>query len=206
MVPLDELEEQGKRPWVRRVLMLVPALAFIGLLAFGLLKSAPPQMSPGAEAPTFNLPLLEGEGTLSSEDLRGRPVVLNFWASWCIPCQEEAPLLERAWREYRDRGVVFVGVNIKDARSDAKRFVDEFNITYPIVRDEREELARMLGVYGIPETFFIDHEWSFLATIAGSQQAERQGTVVLGAITEDQLFGNLEILVRGADASQGGEP
>ena len=107
-------------------------------------------------------------------------------------------MLERAWREYRDQGVMFVGVNIKDSATDATEFVDRFDITYPIVRDEREELARKLGVYGIPETFFIDHEWRFMASVAGSEQAERQGTVVLGAISENQLFDNLELLVRRA--------
>lgn len=204
MVPLDELAEQQGRPRLRRLLMLVPALVFVGLLAFGLLRSAPAQLAPGSEAPAFDLPRIDGDGALSNEDLLGRTVLLNFWASWCIPCKEEAPLLERAWREYRDRGVVFVGVNIKDAKSDALRFIDEFDITYPIVRDEREELARKLGVFGIPETFFIDHEWRFIGSIAGNQQAERPGTVVLGAITEDQLFGNLEILVRRAAGSEGG--
>lgn len=180
------------------MLVLLPAIAFIALLAFGLLKAAPAELTPGARAPDFELPLLDGSDVLTSDELEGRPVVLNFWASWCIPCKEEASLLERAWRDYRDEGVMFVGVNIKDSASDADEFIDRFNITYPIVRDETEELARKLGVFGIPETFFIDHEWRFLASVAGSEQAERQGTVVLGAITESQLFDNLELLVRRA--------
>ncbi len=203
MVPLDELADHQRRAWPRRMLILVPAVAFIALLAFGLFKAAPAELTPGARAPDIELPLLEGTGVLSSDDLEGRPVVLNFWASWCIPCKEEAPLLERAWREYRDDGVVFVGVNIKDSVTDATEFIERFDITYPIVRDEREELVSKLGVYGIPETFFIDHRWRFLASVAGTEQAERQGTVVLGAISEEQLFDNVELLIRRAAGSRG---
>ena len=203
MVPLDELESTHRVAWVRRALILVPALAFIALLTFGLFQAESADLTAGERAPDFELPLLDRAGVLSSQDLQGKPVVLNFWASWCIPCREEAPLLERAWREYRDDGVVFVGVNIKDSASDATDFVERFDITYPVVRDEEEDLARKLGVYGLPETFFIDHEWSFMSSVSGGEQGERQDTVVLGAISEDQLVTNLDLLVRRAAGSSG---
>lgn len=206
MVPLDELESTRRTPWARRAVILVPALGFIALLAFGLFKSAPSELTAGTTAPTFELPLLEGTGVLSNKDLEGKPVVLNFWASWCIPCKEEAPLLERAWREYRDDGVIFVGVNIKDSVTDAMEFVERFDITYPIVRDESEVFARKLGVYGLPETFFINQEWRFMSSVTGGEQGERQGTVVLGAITKEQLFDNLDLLVRRAAGSAGSSP
>lgn len=201
MVPRHELESTNRTSWLRRALILVPAVGFIALLAFGLFKAAPAELSPGKTAPAFELPLLDGEGLLSNDDLQGKPVVLNFWASWCIPCKEEAPLLEQAWRDYRDDEVVFVGVNIKDSVTDARNFVEEFDITYPIVRDESEVFARKLGVYGIPETFFIDYEWRFMASVAGGQQGERQDTVVRGPITEEQLLNNLDLLVRRAVGS-----
>ncbi len=139
---------------------------------------------------------MDGSGVLTDKDLRGRPVVINFWASWCIPCREEAPLLEDTWRAYKDQDVMFLGVNIKDAESDAKRFVDEFGITFPIVRDLDQTLTKAFGVKGLPETFFIDHRWTFIGTISGPQTGAQQGTVILGAISEDELVSNVEILIR----------
>ena len=182
---------------LRLVLALTPALAFIGLLWFGLARSDSQAVS-GEAAPSFELPLLDRPGTLTDEDLRGRPVVVNFWASWCIPCREEAPLLERTWREYRDDGVLFLGVNIKDAEPDALAFLERYDITYPTVRDLDEVLVRGFGVKGLPETFFIDDDWTFVGTLSGERSAEQQGTVVLGAISEDELTENVEILIRRA--------
>nr|MBA3430286.1 TlpA family protein disulfide reductase [Actinomycetota bacterium] len=154
----------------------------------------------GSPAPEFELPKLDG-GSLSSRELKGHPVVLNFWASWCIPCREEAPVLERTWRAYRDQGVIFVGVNIRDAESSAKEFVDEFNITYPVVRDVNLELERELGLTGLPETYFIDDEWRFVSNVSGAGQGRQQGSVILGAISEEQLVTNVETLIRRADDS-----
>ena len=184
--------------WLRRVLIVVPALGFLAVLAYGLLKAAPPRVTVGSLAPEFALPFLDRQGTLTSDELRGSPVVLNFWASWCAPCREEARLLERAWREYRDEGVVVVGVNVRDARTDALRFVEEFDLSFPIVRDESEELTDDLGVGGFPETFFIDHEGRFVSILAGDQLGQRGGTVIRGPLSESQLLDNIELLLRRA--------
>jgi cytochrome c biogenesis protein CcmG/thiol:disulfide interchange protein DsbE len=204
MVPLDELETRWRRRW-RAAFLLLPAIGFVALLWFGL-QRADPKVEAESRVPAFQLPRLEG-GSLSSSELEGRPVVVNFWASWCIPCREEAPLLERTWREYKDKGVVIVGINIKDSITAAREFVDEFDITYPIVRDESGELERDFGLTGLPETFFIDHEWEFIGSASGSEVGASQGIVVLGAISEDQLVTNIEILLRRASAAaddQGG--
>ncbi len=184
----------------RLALVLVPALAFIALLSYGLIRSAPTKVGPGTTIPDFELPRLDGSGSVTKADLVGSPVVINFWASWCLPCREEAELLERTHREYRDDGVVFLGVNMKDTDFDAQAFVDEFDITYPVVRDVDEELARALGVSGIPETFFIDADGRFVGTASGQERGQTQGTVVLGPVTEEDLITNIEILLRRGSA------
>jgi cytochrome c biogenesis protein CcmG, thiol:disulfide interchange protein DsbE len=190
----DAIERRRWSRLLRVLVALVPALAFIGVLWIGLARTGS-EADSGSAAPSFELPLLDGGGVLTDEDLRGKPVVINFWASWCIPCREEAPLLEQTWRAYRDEGVVFLGVNIKDAERDAKRFVKEFDVTYPNVRDLDQRLTQDLGVKGLPETFFIDHRWTFFGAISGDETGDQQGTVVLGAISEDELISNVEILI-----------
>ena len=99
---------------------------------------------------TFALERLDAEGELALSSLRGKAVVLNFWASWCIPCKEEAPFLEQVWREHRDRGLVVLGVDAKDFRGDARRFVRRFGLTFPIVFDGEGDDARRLRRHGLP--------------------------------------------------------
>lgn len=193
------VEPRLRRRWLRIALALLPALGFVALLWLGLARTGS-QAVTGERAPEFRLPLLDGSGSLSSEELRGSAVVVNFWASWCIPCREEAPLLERTWRRFKDDDVIVLGVNIKDAESDAKAFVEDFDITYPTVRDLDQKLIRSFGIRGLPETFFIDHDWTFVGTESGAERGEQQGTVVLGAITEEQLVSNIERLIRRAES------
>jgi cytochrome c biogenesis protein CcmG/thiol:disulfide interchange protein DsbE len=187
------------RRWWRIAIALLPAVAFMALLSLGLSRTGSEAVS-GQRAPEFDLPLLDGSGSLSSQELRGSPVVVNFWASWCIPCREEAPLLERAWGQYRDDGVVFLGVNVNDAKSDARRFVEKFGITYPTVRDVDLLLPKDFGVKGLPETFFIDDEWTFMGALSGAKTGDQQGTVILGAISQDELISNVELLIERAQA------
>ncbi len=197
LVPLDEVTKGTKPQWWRLMVTLVPAIAFMALLWFGLMR-ATTEATVGSAAPAFELPSVTTGETITSAELEGHPVVVNFWASWCIPCREEAPLLERAYREYRDDGVIFLGVNIKDAESDARDFIEDFGITYPNVRDLDQQLTRAFGVIGLPETFFVDHDWTFFGTVRGEQTGEQEGTVVRGAISEQELVTNVELLVRRA--------
>ena len=105
-------------------------------------------------APSFDFTLFDGN-QLALSDLRGKAVVLNFWASWCPPCKEEARDLEQAWESYQDRGVVFVGVDIQDTEEDALAFIKEYGITYPNGQDTSGDIAARYGITGVPETFFI---------------------------------------------------
>ncbi len=131
----------------------------IWLLAFGFTRDPRYIESPlvSRQAPPFTLTLFDG-GTLRLEDLRGKAVVVNFWASWCLPCRTEAPALQAAWEKYQDRGVVFVGIAIQDKEENAREFLREFGLTYLNGRDATGEIAVDYGVWGIPETFFIDGE------------------------------------------------
>ncbi len=118
-------------------------------------QASPPRV--GGPAPIFSLARLDGRGRLSLASLRGKTVVLNFWASWCNPCKREAPALEQIWRQYRGRGVVVLGVDSGDAASDARRFLAAHRITYPIVVDPDELLAaNRYALPGFPVTYVID--------------------------------------------------
>ena len=143
--------------WKRIALPLVVVVPLIGLLAYGFVLDPRKIPSPlvSKPAPPFTLTLFDG-GRLSFEELRGKVVVVNFWASWCVPCREEAPLLEATWRAYRDQGVVFIGVNFQDQERAAREFLEEFGITFPNGPDPGSKIAIDYGVYGIPELFFID--------------------------------------------------
>lgn len=147
------------KTWVKLALVGVIAGGVISLLAYGFSRDSRYIYSPlvAKQAPSFTLMLFDG-GTLNSKDLVGKAVLLNFWASWCVPCRAEARALEETWQKYRDRGVVFLGVNIQDKEEDARAFVKEFGITYLNGRDSSGKIAIDYGVWGIPETFFLDPE------------------------------------------------
>jgi len=110
----------------------------------------------GKRAPAFTAKRLDGPGKLSLASFRGRPVVLNFWASWCGPCKREAPTLERTWQQYKSQGLVVLGVDYTDASSDARSFAAKHGLTFPIVRDGNGVIGTRYGLTGVPETFVID--------------------------------------------------
>jgi cytochrome c biogenesis protein CcmG/thiol:disulfide interchange protein DsbE len=118
-------------------------------------------------APAFTLERLDGKGPLSTESLRGKTVVINFWASWCGPCKDETPVLQEAWRKWRSKDVVFVGIDYKDVRGDARRFLARYGVTYPNVYDGKGSTVGRFGATGVPETFFVDKRGRVRYRIAG---------------------------------------
>ena len=134
------------------------------------------------EAPTFTLERLDTEGELELSSLRSKAVVVNFWASWCFPCKEEAPHLEQVWREHADRGLVVLGVDSKDFRKDARRFVRRFDWSFPIVFDGEGDVSKQYGVRGYPETFVIDREGRVVDALVGAVNSDEDRARLSAAI------------------------
>lgn len=141
----------------KALVALALAVAFLGVLGFGLTRDAQvlPSAIIGQEAPKFDLETLDGD-SLSLGSLEGQVVLLNFWASWCIPCREEHPVLEMADRRYDGNGVRLIGVVYQDTRSNARRFLEQHGGGWPSVLDPSSRVAISYGVYGVPETYFLD--------------------------------------------------
>jgi cytochrome c biogenesis protein CcmG/thiol:disulfide interchange protein DsbE len=146
-----------KRPVRALIVGVAVAVPVVVLLALGFRGHNQPIASPlvGHAAPTFSLRTLDGHQTLALTSFRGRPVVINFWQSSCIPCRQENPLLLKAYRTY-GRKVAFIGVSYQDGLSSAEAYVHKTGDAWPTVRDPGGTTAINYGVYGIPETFFID--------------------------------------------------
>ncbi len=172
--------------WRRLLITLGVIAPLLWLLAFGFTRDPRYISSPliGRQAPNFSLKLFNGE-ELTLDQVRGKVIFLNFWASWCIPCREEARDLEAAWRRLKDADVAFIGIDIQDKEDDAKAFLKEFNVSYPNGRDPGK-IAIDYGVWGVPETFFIDARGRITykhvgtpdtATVMAKLQEARRGLV-----------------------------
>jgi len=120
----------------------------------------------GKPAPAFAMPLYAADSTLSLEALRGTPVVLNFWASWCLSCRDEARVLEAGWQKHGP-GVAFVGIAVNDEDGPAKAFIRQFGKTYHLGSDVDGSVAVDYGLYGVPETFFIGRDGRILSRHIG---------------------------------------
>jgi cytochrome c biogenesis protein CcmG/thiol:disulfide interchange protein DsbE len=154
-----------------------PGSTALGTPASGQASPAPgvsgvlPADPRGRQAPDFTLARLDGSGPLALSQLRGRVVVLNYWAAWCTTCRVEAAALAGASRTWRGRGVTFLGINVQDVDTDARQFEREFGLTYPSVTDPAGEVMRRYGVTGVPETFILDAQGRVMAKWTGAVDA-----------------------------------
>jgi cytochrome c biogenesis protein CcmG/thiol:disulfide interchange protein DsbE len=172
----------SKRGWILLV-SSVPVFALIALLSWASVKSGsnPGGIAVNSEfgqvgvnpklAHQFSVELLDG-GTMALSDLRGKVVLLDFWASWCPPCRQEAPILAEVYREYGGEAVEFLGINIWDRRQDALAFVEQFAVPYPNAVDNDGAIAINYGVRGLPEKFVIDQAGVVVKKFVGPMPAE----------------------------------
>lgn len=164
-----------------RLLFIGIPLLFILFLALRLYQTNTSEQRAAGEAPPFTFTTFEGE-TISLADLRGKGVVLNFWASWCDPCRAEAELLETTWQQEKDRGIVFIGLDYLDQEPAAKAYLAEYQVSYPNGPDLQSDAARRYGIKGVPETFFIDPEGKIAHMVIGPIINEAQFAQALDKI------------------------
>jgi cytochrome c biogenesis protein CcmG, thiol:disulfide interchange protein DsbE len=157
------------------------ALLFI-LLVWALVAEDGGELAAGERAPDFTLERLDRDGDLALSSLRDKAVVLNVWASWCIPCKEEAPFLEQVWRENRARGLVVVGLDAKDFRRDARNFMRRYDLTFPVVYDGPGDTLAGYGVTGFPETFVLDREGRLLENFVGGVNSDEDRAELRAAV------------------------
>lgn len=158
-------EEIKPRASFRRsnVVIWLGVIGLLALLGWGLVNNNAPRPEVGRPAPDFPITFFdgyqwEGRQTANLSDMKGNVVVLNFWASWCAPCRDEAPALEATWRKYADQGVIFLGIDYADVEPKALDFLAEFNVTYPNAPDLGTDISQDYNITGVPETFIIDRE------------------------------------------------
>jgi cytochrome c biogenesis protein CcmG/thiol:disulfide interchange protein DsbE len=140
----------------RPVIAVVAVLAVVGLLVFGLLSKSSSAIALGDPAPQTVLPQLEGPGSESLADYRGKWVLVNFWASWCEPCRDEAAALEEFQQKHGGEDFTVLGIDTRDLSNDGRGFVSEFGLSYPQLRDGDGGFGDDFGTTGVPETYLID--------------------------------------------------
>lgn len=143
--------------WIIVVAFII-LIGFLLLLWQGMQRSKSGPITVGQKVPDFTFMSFDGQITQTA-DLKGKVIVLNFWASWCKPCEAEAAELEQAWKQYQPGGqVIFLGVDYVDTEPEAREYLEKFAVTYPNGPDLRTSISQMFRIRGVPETYFIDRE------------------------------------------------
>ncbi len=160
--------ESKRSPWT--YVAFAGLVALIALLVYGVAIKAGGNKYDNAlaagdriAAPTREVRILNDEGTASLADYKGKVVLLNFWASWCEPCKEEAPAIERVYRKYAKEGLVVLGADVDDLSKDANKFIVENHLTYPSLRYSSADATKDFGTKRMPETFLIDRDGNVAA-------------------------------------------
>jgi len=167
------------------VAVIIGTVAFfaVGLRLRG---QSQPALGP---APEFSISSFDAKSSLTLAQLRGQVVVINFWASWCDPCREEAEFLEKTWRAYRDRGVVFIGVDWSDPEADAQKYIAQYKLSYFNGPDLGTKIGQAYRIRGVPETYFVDKRGNLRGNALGPITPES------GFMTEAQFIAKLEELI-----------
>jgi cytochrome c biogenesis protein CcmG/thiol:disulfide interchange protein DsbE len=167
--PVATTPPRGRSTWLGITISWGVLFAWLGILALlvvlalGLMRTQQGPVSQGKTVPSFTLTTFQGE-QIAIEDLRGKVVLINFWASWCKPCEQEAADLEAAWRFYQPRGdVVFLGIDYVDTEAEARAYLQKFDITYPNGPDLGTRISQAFRIRGVPETYLVDPQGKLAA-------------------------------------------
>ncbi len=144
------------RPW-GTILVWIFVIGLLIVVGLGLLRAQQGPIGIGKRVPNFTLTTFDGE-QYSIEDYRGKIVLVNFWASWCKPCEQEAAELEQAWRNFKDQGVMFLGVDYVDTETEAMTYLTKFDISYPNGPDLGTRISQAFRIRGVPETYIVGRD------------------------------------------------